>query len=68
MQKGKIVQLNPEKKGLTVEKLRTFKGFENVTDEKALEIIDNLKRFAIIACKYYRIYKEQKQEPLKAAA
>ncbi|MDP1801449.1 MAG: hypothetical protein Q8L81_08860 [Bacteroidota bacterium] len=31
---------------LTIEKLRTFKGFENFTDEQAEKIIANIKRLS----------------------
>jgi hypothetical protein len=31
--------INPQKEPLTVEKLKTFEGFENIADEEALEII-----------------------------
>lgn len=33
---------------LTVEKLKMFKGFEEISDELASEIIDQLKEFCLI--------------------
>lgn len=36
------------RKGLTVARLRTFKGFENITDEAGKEMIANLRQFCEI--------------------
>jgi hypothetical protein len=66
MEKGKIIQLKTEQKGLTIEKLKKYKGFENVTDAEAEDIILNLRRFAMLLCRYYKLCKDQQK--LKAAA
>lgn len=36
---------------MSVERLKTFKGFENVTEDEADEVIKNLEQFALILCK-----------------
>ncbi len=43
-----LMRINPEKKPLTVETLRTFKGMETLSDEEAQEIIFSLETFCII--------------------
>ena len=40
--------LNPEFEPLTIEKLRTFKGYENTNDEQALEILESIQQFALV--------------------
>ena len=40
--------LNPEFEPLTIEKLRTFKGYENTSDEQALEILESIGQFALV--------------------
>lgn len=41
-------QLNPEKKPLTVDVLKTFKNSENYTEEQAKLIIETLEKFATV--------------------
>ncbi len=41
------------KEDLTVEKLRTFKGFEKVSDEEAEQIIHSVKELSVIICQHY---------------
>jgi hypothetical protein len=36
---------------MSVERLKSFKGFENVSEDEADEIIKNLEQFAEILCK-----------------
>ena len=47
--------INPKGEALTVDILRTFLGYENYSDERALEVIDTLEKLSIIlyeeACK-----------------
>jgi hypothetical protein len=57
---GTIRNLNKPKETLTVEKLRTFEGLENLTNEEAIHIIDTLTRLSILTFKFYREYKELK--------
>jgi len=44
--------INPQKEPLTVEKIKTFKDFENVTDEEALEIIYTIDTLCRITQEY----------------
>ena len=40
--------LNPEFEPLTAEKLRTFKGYENICDEQAAEILESILQLAFV--------------------
>ena len=40
--------LNPEFAPLTIEKLRTFKGYENTSEQQAVEILESIGQFALI--------------------
>ena len=43
---------NEEKpRGLGIEKLRTYKGFENITDEEASKVIETILEFVEIVVK-----------------
>ena len=42
-----------EEEGLRIEKLRKYKGLENLSDKEAQEIVCGLKRFARITYNYY---------------
>jgi len=46
---------------LTIEKLRTFSGFENTNNEEAENIIQTIKQFTIIAYNSYRKKIEQEK-------
>ncbi|MEK6614954.1 MAG: hypothetical protein AABZ32_02410 [Bacteroidota bacterium] len=50
---SEIKTINPEKKPLTVETLRTFPGFEKVSDEEANEIIFSLHVFLELFHEFY---------------
>jgi hypothetical protein len=39
-------------KGLTVEKLRMIKGYENVSDEQANTIVLSIKKLAVLLCEH----------------
>ena len=39
------------KNKMSVERLKSFKRFENVNEDEADEIIKNLEQFALILCK-----------------
>lgn len=43
--------LNPEKKCLTIEKLKSWEGFTNLTDNEAKEIVDSIIILADILVK-----------------
>ena len=38
--------LNPQFEPLTLEKLKTFKGNENISNENAIEILESIEQFA----------------------
>ena len=40
--------LNPEFAPLTIEKLRTFKGYENTSEQQAVEILESIGQFTLI--------------------
>lgn len=40
--------INPEKESLTVEKLKTFEGLENIADSEAEEIVLSIQNFCAI--------------------
>ncbi len=42
---------------LTVEELKQYKGFENLTDKEAEEYIESMYQYCIIA---YELYKQEK--------
>ena len=71
-----IRELNPNKEPLTVEKLKTFKGFENIDDEKAQETVFAIQTLAAILYEYtmeQQVLKEREKinnnnEPIKIAA
>lgn len=44
--------------GLSAEKLRTFKGMENLTDEEAESIISTFRKFSLLTFKLFRYVKE----------
>lgn len=50
--KHKSTSSNSKKEALTVEKLRTFAGLENITDEQAIEMIFALQTLANILHEY----------------
>lgn len=43
-----LMRLNPERKPLTVEKLRELSGLKNLSDEEAQEIIFSIRTFCAI--------------------
>ncbi|MBI2270283.1 MAG: hypothetical protein HYU69_07990 [Bacteroidetes bacterium] len=58
----KTDELNGEKKKvsrLTIEELRSYKGFEHFSDSEASEYIDTMETFCIIA---YELYKKEKSK------
>ncbi len=79
-EKSKIVKkrgtLNPDKLDLTVEKLKTFNGFENTSDVEAQETVFAIQTLASIFYEYINeqalikknTITENKTEQLKIAA
>lgn len=55
-------ELSNEKEELSIEKLRTFKGFEKVTEEEGNRIIEMIKEFTMIIyeCFMNRVKKRKK--------
>jgi len=41
-------------KALSIEELRKFDGFDDITDEQALEIIETLKQLALVIIKTFK--------------
>lgn len=74
--KGKVVGLkkiemsNPNKEELTAEKLKTFKGLENLNDDEAQETVFAIQTLASIFYEYAneQAKLENKNEQLKIAA
>ncbi|MBA3665141.1 MAG: hypothetical protein H0W61_13160 [Bacteroidetes bacterium] len=73
----KVTSINPNKENLTVEKLKTFKGLENLNDEQATEMVFAIQTFANILYEFMNQknpteMKNEKTEdefnPLKKAA
>lgn len=60
MEEGKNSEREVGKTGLTIEKLKTFKGFESVSEDEAAKIIYSIKEFSIIAYHYYLDIKKRK--------
>ena len=44
---------------LTVEKVKQFKGFENISDEEAENIAYSLKQFSLLTYRYYQRLKKK---------
>lgn len=53
-----IESINPNKEALTLEKLKTFKGLENLTDEEAQETLFCIQTFSNIL---YAFINQQKK-------
>jgi hypothetical protein len=49
-----VNELKVDNESLTVQKLRTFKGFENTTEDEAENIILNLSRLSSILYKTFQ--------------
>jgi hypothetical protein len=58
-------RLNSENESLTPEKLKSYKGCENLTDDQATETVFALQTFASIL---YEIMTESETNQLKTAA
>ena len=68
---GTMKAINPKREPLTIEKLRSFEGLENLTDEEAQEIIFSLVQLASITFELFKELKEDEQNTetkLKLAA
>ena len=47
---------------LTVEKVKQFKGFENISDEEDENIAYSLKQFSLLTYRYYQRQKEKESD------
>jgi hypothetical protein len=47
-----LLDINPKREPLTVEKLRTFEGFENTCDEEAENIVYSIRAFSRIIVEF----------------
>lgn len=59
---GGAESINPKKEALTVEKLRTFEGFENTTEEEAIEIIRTIDILCRITQEYLLNQKQNEND------
>jgi|GEM_PF-1498903 hypothetical protein len=50
------------KQGLTIERLRTLKGYENVSEDQASGIILSIKKLAVLLCEHLLKLKKAKQK------
>jgi hypothetical protein len=57
------VMINQNKKenneDLTIEKVKGFKGFENISDDEANDIALSIKQFSLLAYNYYKKFKKK---------
>ena len=52
--------------GLTIEKLRTFKGLEKLSEQEAQKVIESIRRFSKIMLRlYYQLKKKQNRNEVK---
>ncbi len=51
--------MEKKKKRLTIAELRTFKGYENVTDEEAEFAIASLEKISIV---FFELFQKKKKE------
>ena len=49
------------KQGLTIEKLRTLKGYESVSEDQATGIILSIKKLAVLLCEHLLKLKKEKR-------
>jgi hypothetical protein len=49
-----VIKMNPTKEPLTVEKLKTFKGFEQMNDEELKEYLHHIHQIAVIVVEHLR--------------
>lgn len=47
---------------LTIEKVKQFKGFENISDEEAENIAYSLKQFSLLTYRYYQRLKKKERD------
>jgi hypothetical protein len=60
--------INPNREPLTVEKLRTYKGYEHLNDHDAEETVFAIQTLATILYEVMNQAKQTIDEPLKNAA
>lgn len=53
--------LNPKKEPLTIEKLKTFKGMENLTDEEAEQTLLGIKLLSTILIDFQKNQEREKE-------
>lgn len=56
------MEVTKKHKRLTVEELRSCKGFENISEDEAEEIIQLLEKLSIL---FYELYMKQKMQKQK---
>jgi len=60
-EKGKIIPIDFLDGSLTPDKLRIYKGFENITDDDAKEIIFTYQRFAALVFEFLKELEKKKE-------
>lgn len=60
-QKREMKSESENNKGLTVEKLRMIKGYENVSDEQANKIVLSIKKLAVLLCEHLSKLKKKNE-------
>lgn len=50
---NEIFNESDEKGSLTVEKLREFEGFENISDKEAGELINTYRQFSLLTYEFF---------------
>ena len=63
---GKIIKFKAL--GLTVERLREFKGMEGVTDEEGKHILEYIRRFSMLIIRVYWLKLQQERNNRKKSA
>lgn len=56
------------KKRLTIAELRTFKGYENTTQEEAENVIDSLEKFSLLVISLYQKKKVEVEKDLEESS
>ena len=60
-QKREMKSESENNKGLTVEKLKMIKGYENVSDEQANKIVLSIKKLAVLLCEHLSKLKKKNE-------
>lgn len=59
-EENRIIPMHSAKEPLSVESLRTFNGFENISDDEANDVIISLRAFAALVFDYCNLKQKSK--------